>query len=96
MITIPLNGGAASAHQTFSMQLGDNYLDFRLNYITRTGQWCLDISLDGVALIAGGMLEPSAELTAFTDADIGRLLFYGEQPTLDNLGLTNWLVWVDG
>lgn len=96
MITIPLEGGAANAHQAFSMQLGDNYLDFRLNYLTRDGQWCMDVMLDDVTIIAGGMLLPNAEMTQFVDSEIGRLFFYGEEPTLENLGLTNWLVWVDG
>lgn len=96
MITIPLDGGAASAHQTFAIQLGDNFVDFRLNYITRSAQWCMDAYLDDTPIISGAMLAPNAEITAVYGKEIGRLFFYGEQPTLDNLGKTNWLVWVDG
>ena len=34
MITLPLRKGAANAHYTFDIQLGDNFLEFTLNYIT--------------------------------------------------------------
>ena len=47
MQEIPLSGGAANSHQTFSVQLGDNYLDFTLNYVsyTDTQGWSMDISV---------------------------------------------------
>lgn len=95
MIEIPLKGGAANAHQRFSIQLGAHYLEFRLNYLARYGAWCADIYEGETLLIPGAMLEPNAELTANRQAGIGRLFFTGEQPTLDNLGITNSLVWVD-
>jgi len=92
MVTIPL---ANDAHQEFSVQIGDNLLDFRLNYITRSPGWSVDISLDGVRLISGAMLVPGAEITKIYRAGIGRLVFVGDAPTLDNLGKSNALVLID-
>lgn len=95
MITIPLLNGAANAHQVFTIQLGDNLLDFTLNYITIAGPaWSVDISREGVTLISGAMLEPNAIITDNYDADIGRLIFTGADVTLDNLGVDNTLVWL--
>jgi len=41
------------------------------------------------------MLVSGAEVTKNFNADIGRLLFVGDDPTIDNLGLSNQLVWED-
>ena len=95
MITIPLQGGAVNAHQIFFVQLGENFLEFRLNYVTRFSGWSLDILKEGESLIAGAMLVAGAEITRNFEADIGRLLFVGDDPTIDNLGQSNELVWED-
>ena len=85
MITIPLLNGAVNAHQEFDKQLGDNFLQFTINYVTLAGpSWSVDISRAGVSLINGAMLEPNAIITDNYDADV----------TLDNLGVDNKLVWV--
>ena len=93
MIEIPLQGNAA--HQKFSMQLGERFFDFELNYITRFGGWALDIYEEEALLIAGAKLEPNVDLTALFDLGMGRLLFVGSEPTFENLGINNSLVWVD-
>jgi len=95
VITIPLLNGADNAHQEFDKQLGDNFLHFVVNYVTIVGpSWSVDISLEGVELINGAMLEPNAIITDNYDADIGRLVFIGDDVTLDNLGVDNRLIWV--
>jgi len=95
MITIPLKKGASNAHQIFSVQLGDNFLEFTLNYITESGPaWSCDISREGETLIAGAMLEPGAIITENYEADIGTLYMVGSEVTLDNLGTDNKLVWM--
>tara|TARA_R110000796_G_C14279243_1_gene402411 strand:- start:247 stop:546 length:300 start_codon:yes stop_codon:yes gene_type:complete len=95
MITIPLRSGAANAHSTFTMLLGENLLEFTLNYITVAGPaWSVDIAREGVTLISGAMLEPNAVITDNYEANIGRLVFVGKDVTLDNLGKDNSLVWV--
>lgn len=95
MIDIPLQSGAANAHQVFTMQLGDNLLEFHLNYITLAGPaWSMDVYREGVQLIAGAMLEPNAVVSFGYEAGIGRLVFTGDEVTLDNLGSANKLTWV--
>ena len=95
MITIPLLNGAGNAHQSFDVQLGDNLLSFTINYITEYGPaWSVDISRDGVDIVSGAMLEPNAIITDNYNANIGRLIFVGDDVTLDNLGANNALVWL--
>ena len=95
MIEIPLAGGPQNAHQLFTMLLGDNLLEFRLNYITTAGPaWSLDISMEGTPILSGAMLEPSAVLTEYANLNIGNLVFVGDPVTLDNLGTANQLVWI--
>ena len=95
MMTIPTLSGASNAHQIFTILLGDNLLQFTLNYVTIAGPaWSVDISREGVTLISGAMLEPNAVITDNYEADIGRLVFVGSDVTLDNLGIDNSLVWV--
>ena len=94
-IVVPLLSGAVNAHQQFTMQLGDNLLAFTLNFITLAGPaWSMDVSREGVPLIAGAMLEPDAIVSQPYEADIGRLVFTGLDVTLDNLGIDNTLTWV--
>lgn len=97
MELIPLAAGAANAHQEFTLQLGDNYLDFVLNYVsyTDTPAWSMDIYRDGTALVMGAMLEPGCDVIESYRAGIGRLVFTGEPVTLNNLGITNALTWVE-
>lgn len=97
MQEIPLSGGAANSHQTFSCQLGDNYLDFTLNYVTYTDTpgWSLDIVSDGTSIVSGAMLVPGCDIIQNYRAGIGRLIFVGEPVTIDNLGVDNHLVWVN-
>ncbi len=93
-VGVPLKNGASNAHQIFSIQLGDNFLEFTLNYITKSGPaWSCDISREGILLIAGAMLEPGAKITDNYEADIGSLYFIGSDVTLDNLGVNNKLIW---
>ncbi len=96
MQEIPLSNCSANAHQEFTLQLGDNYLDFQINYIsyTDTPAWTMNILRDGTPLVLGAMLVPGADVTSGYTADIGRFVFVGDEVTLDNLGKDNHLVWV--
>ncbi len=94
---IPLLAGAINSHSIFTIQLGDNLLEFTLNYVGLAGPaWSLDMSREGVLLAAGMMLEPGAVITQPYELDdsIGRLVFTGLDVTIDNLGIDNQLVWV--
>lgn len=95
MINIPLDAGAVNAHPTFSIQLGDNLTGFTLGYL-QTGQWTVNVSVDGVSIINGAMLEPNCDILehlGITES-FGRLVFTGADTTLDNLGIDNKLTWV--
>lgn len=96
MQEIPLSNGSANAHQEFSLQLGDNYLDFEVNYLsyTDTPAWTMNILRDGTPLVTGAMLVPGADVVTGYRANIGRFVFVGDEVTLDNLGVNNHLVWV--
>ncbi len=92
---VPLQNGAVNAHPIFTMQLGENLLEFHLNYVTLAGPaWSMDIFREGVQLVAGAMLEPNCVVTANYEADIGRFVFTGAEVTLNNLGSDNKLTWV--
>lgn len=95
MITIPLQGGAVNSHQTQFIQLGDNFCELRVNYVTQTKDWVVDIFVEGVSKISGMMLKPNAEISITYNAGLGRFYFIGDEPTLDNLGLDNSLVWYE-
>lgn len=101
METIPLIGGAVNAHQVFSAQVGENFLEFKLDYITRSetdsnfAPWVMNISKEGVLLVAGLALVPGSNILEHYNLDIGAMYFTGEFPTLGNLGLSNKLVWDD-
>ena len=96
-VEVPLQNGAVNAHQKFNIQLGDNLLDFEVNYVgsyTGAPGWSMDISRDGSKLVSGAMLVPGCDVIANYNAGIGLLIFVGEDPTLDNLGTANHLCWV--
>lgn len=96
MTEIPLSSGSANAHQRFGVTLGDNYLDFEIDYLsyTDTPGWSMNILRDGTYLVTGAMLVPGADVISSYRAGIGRLVFVGTEVTLDNLGIDNHLVWV--
>ena len=96
MTEIPLSNGSVNAHQRFGIQLGENYLDFEIDYLSYLDvpAWTMNILRDGTYLVTGAMLVPGADVIANYRADIGRLVFVGDEVTLDNLGTDNHLVWV--
>ena len=96
MITIPLDGSAVNAHQSFSITLGDNTCDFVVNYNTQAQGWFVDISVSGVSKIKGMALVANCEISKSYNSDIGRFFFVttdNTDTTLDNLGKSNQLLW---
>lgn len=90
---IPLIGGAVNAHHTFSVQLGDRLIGFRLNYL-QTGQWVVDLSENNVVIAAGLNLESECDIIEGYNLALGQLVFIGDDTTLNNLGINNGLFWV--
>ena len=95
-LQIPLKSGASFANYNFSVQLGDNLVDFTQLYRTLTGKWSLSASIDGVPIFSGVMLLVGVNLVqCFNIGDsFGALYLTGDDPTLDSLGVSSSLVWV--
>lgn len=96
MVEIPLAAGTANAHQRFSIQLGVNLIDFEIDFISYLDSpaWSMNLFRDGSPLVYGAMLEPGSDVIGPYRAKIGMLIFVGDPVTIDNLGITNHLVWV--
>lgn len=97
MLTIPISAGAANAHQRFSVQLGENLIDFEIDYVSYLDSpaWSMNLRRDGTLLAAGAMLEPGCDVIQSYSLGIGLLVFTGADVTLDNLGIENALTWVE-
>ncbi len=93
---IPLVGGAVNAHQQFEVQLGDVLALIKLDWRTLTELWSMRIDVEGVNLVNGAILQPNADIIKPWNLTsiLGNLVFTGEDPTLDNIGLANQLTWV--
>lgn len=89
---IPLEGGAANASQLFRIVLGGKLYTFTLTYRTLLQQWSLDCYLSEGTVFLGVILCGGTNLTALYP-EFGKLSIVGLEPTLDNLGVANRLVW---
>lgn len=96
MYVIPLRPGAINAHQQFSLQLGDNLIEFEVDFISYLDApaWSMNLIRDGSRLVSGAMLEPGSDVIQSYRTGIGQMVFTGDDVTLDNLGVSNFLVWV--
>lgn len=90
-----VESGAVNAHQQFELQVNGAVYDLRLDYIEQAGSWTLSVIQDGERLADGVMLYGGANLfSAFPKlTNTARLYVVGDEPTLDNLGVTNSIVW---
>lgn len=96
MKLLPVVGGLPNAHQTFSFVLGENELAFELDFLTyiEIPAWNLSIKKDDEYLVEGLLLKCGADLLEPYHLGIGRLFVIGDEPTLENLGVTNQLIWM--
>lgn len=88
------------AAQTFNAALGSNTLILELQWMVRLQVFRVDISTaSGSLLTAGRFLLPGVDLLAGlyppTKTVYGSLMLEGKQPTPENLGIDNMLVWSD-
>lgn len=86
--------------QTISARLGKNTLTIQLQWMSRLEVFRANImTASGVPLTSGCFLLPGVDLLAglYPPPDItyGALTLEGAQPTPDNLGVDNLLVWSD-
>ena len=93
MIEIPVKNGAENARQEFSVSLGGNLLVMTLNFLSYLDlpTWTIDVRRDGSPIILGVGLEPNAVIEM--SVTLGKLVLVGDRPTLDNLGVSNKLIW---
>ncbi|EMB4322236.1 hypothetical protein RJ492_001208 [Pluralibacter gergoviae] len=91
MKIIPLNSGFA--YQRFSVQLGNHFLKFRLEWLTRFKYYTVDIYENDQPIVLGRALHPGVNLVAGLNTDIGIISLEGESPTVANLGKSNQLRW---
>jgi len=91
--TIAISGG--TPFQALDVNLGGNFVTLRLSYVTSLTAWAMDVYQDGAPLFAGGMLRSNADiLESWGVRDtFGAMTLLGAEPTLDNLGKANTLVW---
>lgn len=94
ILEIPIKGTARYAHSSFRCTLEQREIEFILNYCAFLEVWDLTVKEDGEYIITGATLVAGADLLANAHTDLGRLYLLGEDPTLDNLGVTNTLVWI--
>ncbi len=86
--------------QAFSAPLGSNTLTLELQWMARLEVFRVNISTAaGSNLTSGRFLLPGVNLLAGLypppKVDYGSLTLEGKQPTPDNLGIDNTLVWSD-
>lgn len=92
MIEIPLKNGAQNARQKFTVTLGDYQLSMTLNYLSYLDipMWSLSVFHDGYPIRLGTALAVNGVIKM---GKYGVLVLVGNEPTLDNLGVDNTLIW---
>lgn len=89
---IPLT---TSPRQSFSIELGTHGV-VRFNVSWQGDYWYMNISRSGLPIAQGVRLVGGCDLLANHRAGIGRFVMSGSSDaTLDSLGITNQLFWID-
>lgn len=92
MSTISLTSGLA--YQRFTVTQGDVRLQIYLHWLTRYSYYSVDIYDDSENPVAlGRALQPGVNLLDGLNINMGSLILEGEQPTINNLGAANSLIW---
>jgi hypothetical protein len=97
-LLVPLEGEAVNSHQEFSIQLGDNLFQFRLDWKYTTNRWSVNITIGETLTIAGAIIQPNCDILQVWNmtSTLGKLVCVsldGSNPTLDNLGTNIKLLW---
>lgn len=92
-MSVGLSGGAQNSHQVFSANLGSDYAGIEMRWNSKSGQWIVSVSINNAELINE---KAYASGTNIFDGFFGwgMLIVIGEDATLDNLGITNKLIWI--
>lgn len=95
-LVIPVLHGINNSHHTVSALLGDHFLEFQIHWNTRFEYWSCDIFESGIVLALSLVFNPPTDILNGLNLteEYGQIVFTGEVANLDNLGLSNALVWV--
>ena len=95
MIEIPLRNGAEYANHQFIVTLGDNQILIKQEFLSYldTPQWVISVYRESLPVVLSKPLVPNVEITSQSKIGIGRIVFVGNEATLDNLGVDNKLIW---
>ena len=91
---IPLQSGRA--YQSFTANLRGRSITFRLHWQTLYGYYLCGIWEGETPITLGCGLNPGIDLLAGLNETLGSITLEGRQPTVDNLGVENRLIWDDG
>lgn len=96
MIEIPLRNGAEYARHQFIVNVGDNQILIKQEFLSYldTPQWVISVYRESLPVVLSKPLVPNVEITSQAKMNIGRIVFVGSEATLDNLGEDNKLIWV--
>ncbi|MCE8034623.1 hypothetical protein EKK97_14060 [Billgrantia tianxiuensis] len=87
---IPLEQGA---YQRMTVTLSERVITLRLRWLHQYGFYAIDILEGGDPITLGRGLHPGINLLAGLNTGLGTLMLEGRQPTLDNLGRRNRLIY---
>lgn len=93
---ITLQHGVEYSHTSFVVNIAEREITFKLDWCGYPNSpfWNLDLEENGVPLVQGLTLQGGCDLLAPYHLGIGKLFLVGDEPTLDNLGEANTLLWV--
>lgn len=81
------------SYQRFTVPLSGRPITISLRWLHQYGFYAVDIVENGVAITQGRGLHPGINLLAGLNTGLGTLMLEGRQPTLENLGQRNRLVY---
>lgn len=85
---------AAVPFQRFSVSSGGVVLQFEINWLTRFRYFVVNIRRpNGEPVTLGRALHPQVDLLNGLSAGLGSIRLEGSDPTPENLGIDNRMVW---
>ena len=83
----------ATSYYTFNVEIANLVALVTLNWVTTGGFYKIFITIDNEEVVRGKGLHPDIDLFKSTELGIGKLYLQGDEPTLDNIGIDNRLVY---
>ena len=90
---IPLNSKAP--YQRFTVQLSDRLIEFELRWLVQYDFFAVNLYEAGEAITLGRGLHPGVNIVKGLNSGLGSIYLDGQSPTIDNLGVSNRLLYND-